>query len=210
MFTSVHLRLGIFIACMSLAILLGSGFFSQARVGRVLSIREYFDMARLVVLAQIDDQENVYEDQEQCGVRYHATILENFNGLDEKDLKNVIFGRIDGLKLYSTYLLFINYESDVSRSYENMVKEFGFRDKRKNIMDLIACKGMVPGYVFNGKMKWEVVSHDVYFFGLVPEDMPSSIHVFQAADGLNWSISTEELFPYLRTLRDDFMRHGPK
>jgi hypothetical protein len=195
---------------MSLAILSGSALFSEARVGRVLSIREYFNMARLVVLAQIDDQEEVYEGQEQCGVRYHATVLESFKGLDEKDSKKILFGRYEGLKLYNTYLLFINYENDVNSSYENMAKEFGFHDSRKNIMDLVACKGMVPGYVFNRKIQWEAVSHDVYFFGLIPEEMPSSIHVFQAAEGPNWSISTDELFPYLRTLRDHFVRHGPK
>jgi hypothetical protein len=171
-------------------------------------------MAALVVLAQIDDQEELHEGQELCGFRYNATILENFKessikGSSINKPKKIIFGRYSGLKLYETYLLFLNYENNVSSSYERMAKEFGFYDKRKNIMNLIACNGTVPGYVFNRKIQWQVASRDVYFFGLIPEEMPPSVRVFQSEEGPNWSIPTDDLFPYLRKLREGAAKREP-
>jgi hypothetical protein len=195
-----------YIFSISLTVLISFALFSNA-LEPMLSILEYFNAADSVVLAQIDGQEVLREGEEQCGIRYEATILKSLKGWsDEKNSNKIIFGRYAGLKTYRTYLLFLNYESDVVRSHENMVEQFGFYDKRSNIMELVACKGTVPGYTFNRKLKWEVISHDVYLSGLLPKEIPPSIHVFQTGDGAEWRIPLDDLFQYLRTPHDDSVR----
>jgi hypothetical protein len=200
----VGLRIGRVIII--LTILFCSAPFSRA-LEPMLSIREYFGLADLVVVAQIDDQEELREDGQECGVRYQSTILESFKGgSGTTESRQFTFGRYVGLKRYRTYLLFLNYEKDVLRSYEHMAKEFGFYDRRPNIIDLVACKGTVPGYLFNRKIQWEIVSGDVYLSGLLPKEIPSFIHVFNAGGWAEWRIPTDDLFPYLRMLRDHSVR----
>jgi hypothetical protein len=167
----------------------------------MLSIRELFDAADAVVLIQVEDDEQLYEENDHCATRYTATIIESFKGGDNLVNMNAFkFGRNLGLLKYRTYLLFLNYEIDEKYVYNKLLEKFGFPDDRKNIMDLIKCKGTVPGYVFDQKVAWEVLSGYIRIIGLRPENIPSNIHLFEAETAV-WLIPKNELFSYLRRLR---------
>src|SRR5215831_14326962 len=134
--------------CAASCILLTFVNYANSLTERMPSIRELFDAADAVIVAQIDDREQLYEGNERCGVRYTATIMDSFKGGSFFNAKEFTFGRDAGLSRYRTYLLFFHYEVDATSIYERLKEKFGFPDKRQNIMDLIRCKGTIPGYVF--------------------------------------------------------------
>jgi len=168
-----------------------------------VSIQKAFNEATAVVVVQIEDQEVLREQGKTCGIRHTASVVATFKGTFEPNRDEVTFGRDDGLVRGKRYLMFLNYIADPLTQYEALIKQRDLPDAAKpeemdDIIRKIKCEKIIPGFVFDARVAWEVKLGYVIALGLRP-DLPRSIRL-SSPEFLLWLINKDDLFSYLRSI----------
>jgi hypothetical protein len=194
-------------ACKSLCALLFlllSSVSLQARMERMPSLSRAFEQADAVVEVRIDDKKKLKADLggQVCANRYKATILNSFKGSFAS--KQIVFGRYNALDPDRIYLIFLKFETKPEQEYEEVKRESNLADitdktEKKKIFDLIKCNGTVPGFIYNTRLVWQIVSGYIIINGLLPEDIPDSIR-YTSDRSQHW-MNKLDLFSYFRSLR---------
>ena len=177
---------------------------TEASLKPLETIEWSFRAAGVVALLRVDDIEAVYVGNEECGVRYTATITRLFKGRPSLEHGKIRFGRSLGLEIDKTYLAFLDPNDDpeiVYRRYrdENHLPDLKDEAEKKKIMRLVECNGLVPGLEVNDWFTWPIVVNYVIMTGLLPSNMPSNIRVYPT-ESAQWWVQKQDLFSYLDAL----------
>ena len=168
------------------------------------SIEQSFKAAEIVALVRIDDRQTLDVEENVCGTRYTATLLETFKGEKDPQSRKIYFGRFLGLDTEKTYLVFLDLHDDTEAEYrrfrdENKLEDSSDETEHRRVMSLVACNGLVPGLAFNDRFTWPVQLSYVIVTGLLPTNIPDSIRTYPT-DSAQWWIRKQDLFSYLHTL----------
>ena len=179
-------------------------FSAAASLRPMESIERSFEAAGMVVLLRIDESRTLDVENDVCGVRYTATVLESFKGGKDLENRQIQFGRFSGLQTEKTYLAFLEHHDDPEVEYrkfrdENKLPDIKDEAEKRKVMSLVGCKGLVPGLAFNDRFTWPVELNYVIVTGLRPADMPDNVRVYPT-DSAQWWIQKQDLFSYLHIL----------
>jgi len=171
---------------------------------KVVSIRRAFDQADLVLVVQVYDKENLIDSDTECGVRYYGKILSRLKGEYATKAK-FIFGRYPGLTPGFKYLLFLKYVAEPDQEFERIAAENPQLGKpsiaeREKVLELIRCKGTVPGYTFDSTVAWRIDQKSIRVSGIRPIELMDQEIPYSSNEPLEWEVQTDQLFSYLRKL----------
>jgi len=174
---------------------------AEARVENVSIQREFRD-ADSVLLVEVDQEDRLNVRGISCGTRYRAIVKEVFKTSFGINNGHIIFGRHEGLIPGRRYLLFLKYIADPSEYYDTIRQQTDLPDEtltqKEHTIELVKCGNIVPGFIYRTRAAWEVKLSYVVVEGVRP-DMPDSIRAW-SPEPLQWLISRDDLFLYLRTL----------
>jgi hypothetical protein len=169
------------------------------------SLDQLYTDSTEIVYVKINSQKGIFVNNTLCGVLYSGIVLKHFkNYLPLRDGQDIVFGRYTGLDVGAEYLLFLNRYADAEAIYKDIVKTYHFSTTipKPDAIDLIKCKGIVPGLLFDPASAWEGDDKSLEIFGLLPHPIPASIHIESVGTAL-WHLRKEDVFSYLQSLGKD-------
>jgi hypothetical protein len=193
-----------FLKVASLVLLISQSMSADATLRPMKSIEQSFEAAGLVARLRIDETNPVSVENDVCGIRYTATILEMFKGEKELENRQIHFGRFSGLVAERTYLTFLERHDDLEAEYRafrdgNKIPDIKEEAEKQRVMNRVSCDGLVPGLAFDDRFAWPIELNYVIVTGLRPSNMPDNIKVYPTGSA-QWWIRKQDLFSYLHTL----------
>ena len=163
------------------------------------SIKDLFEAADTLVVARVVDSESLGD----CGTRYTATLLMTFKGKPATADKEAIkFGRWNTLETGTDYLLFLSYVADPRAFLERIPADERAKHPEQEILEALACHGLVPGYEFDPSIVGYFDHQDFVlpttagYLG-APNDLPQPV---TRIDILEYVTTRSGLFAYLERL----------
>ena len=149
-----------------------------AKTVRYRELHELYSYADVIVYGDILSGEVSFHEDTSCGAKYSIKVSDIFKG---ENIPSVInFGRYFGLKIGSSYLVFMKW-SDGTANRENSFLNTAPKE-------LITCDGLIPGYLYFGDGLFE---NEGGFF----HNMPYS-------NGNRGEAKIDEVFTKLKELKE--------
>ena len=146
-----------------------------------------------------------------CGTRYTGVIIRSFKLVGEKHALKLTFGRAEGLELGHDYLLFFQRIGDLNSEYANFERKIVLADQpvrkadaelsRAEKLAIIQCQNLIPGLIFDNRMRWPIQKGDLIASGLFPRgSIPTTIRVDDTS-GPQHQLRATDVYRYLDGLK---------
>jgi hypothetical protein len=184
------------------AIFLGAAVMPERSLGSYYSVApigESFEKATSVVSIVIRRVSRVGVGGEECGVKYEGEIINVFKGSTLKTGQAITFGRDLSLLYGHQYILFLNNYQNAQEYYQHIKKDAGFDRSFDESLSAIICGGIIPGYIYNQDLAWEILDQEVYMHEKLPSSIGTVLHVLKKNEQ-NWVVRKKDLLDYFSTL----------
>lgn len=162
------------------------------------TVAELAALADLIVVGEIATAKELIFEQKPCGTKYVLKVREIVKGgIREAVQSELTVGRLEGLIVGSSYLLFLQHiSSPQTYSDRHLGERIPLNDRDASFLE---CKGMIPGLFYLPHGAWPIDSESVTISrGVYPVDVP----VNRGKRNLDIRFATEKgpLIDYIRSL----------
>jgi len=148
-----------------------------------VTLNELVTNADVVASLKILSAEQHQVEGKKCGVVYEASADNIYKSSPENASPNKIkFGRDEGLEVGKTYLIFLkkyNDPDEIYRAYatDPISEQALARASKPELLNLIGCNGIVPGFLYYTTLAWPIDGLDVIVPPEVLLKVPPEVHM---------------------------------